>query len=169
MNNILDEREKPDGVDFLALYTRLRTIARARGHVDSEAEDRLQEACVRLLEFERSGVVRKKEHYFKRILRNLRLDGLRYQSRRTSVPLDDELADFHPGPERIAQARRDLEIAAETLEALPARCREAFELHRFADLSYAQIAQRMSISISMVEKHIAEAVLRFAVALDKTS
>jgi RNA polymerase sigma factor (sigma-70 family) len=169
LNNSLDERQKRDGVDFLAIYRRLRAIARTNGHVDSEAEDRLQEACVRLLESERTGVVREKEHYFKRILRNLKIDGLRHQSRRTSVALDDEIPDSHPGPERIAQARLDLEIAAKTLEALPSRCREAFELHRFADLSYAQIAQRMGISVSMVEKHIAEAILRFAAALDRSS
>jgi RNA polymerase sigma-70 factor (ECF subfamily) len=66
----------------------------------------------------------------------------------------------------VAQARQELARVAKALEGLPPRCRAAFELHRFGNLSYAQIAHRMGISISMVEKHVAEALLRLADALD---
>lgn len=163
VKNPLPETDEADTSDFIDLYARLLTIARSVGHRDSAAEDRVQEACLRLLEAGQATPIRNRESYFKRILRNLRIDGARRAAR--DAILDDDLVDPQPGPDRAAQARRDLALVAKTLETLPPRCRNAFELHRFGNLSYAEIAQRMGISISMVEKHIAEAVLRLATAL----
>jgi len=49
-------------------------------------------------------------------------------------------------------------IVARALERLPARCREAFVLHRQHGLSYHEIAAVMGISIKTVEKHLVRAV-----------
>ena len=48
----------------------------------------------------------------------------------------------------------------EAIQQLPPQCREAFTLSRYHHLSYKEIAERMSISINTVEKHIGKA-LRF--------
>ena len=161
-----NENDAFDDRDFIDVYSRLLTAARAASRSDSAAEDRLQEACLRLLEADRTQGIRAKENYFRRILRNLKLDGLRQQARVKAVPIDDLLVDPQPGPEHVAAGRQELQSVAKALEALPPRCRAAFKLHRFDNLSYAEIANRMGISISMVEKHIAHAVLRLAAAIE---
>ena len=163
MKERLTEQDDNVNSDFIDIYARLLTIARSIGYRDSAAEDRVQEACLRMLEAGKATPIRDQENYFKRILRNLRIDGARRATR--DAVLDEDLADPQPGPDRAAQARLELAVVAKTIETLPPRCRTAFELHRFGNLSYAEIAQRMGISISMVEKHIAEAVLRLATAL----
>ena len=165
MNKHISEQDETENSDFIDIYARLLNIARSIGHRDSAAEDRVQDACLRMLEAGKAGPIRNEENYFKRVLRNLRIDGARRAARHASLPIDDTLADPQPGPDRAAQARQELVVVAKAIEALPPRCRHAFELHRFGNLSYAEIAQRMGISISMVEKHIAEAVLRLAGAV----
>lgn len=49
------------------------------------------------------------------------------------------------------------------VQTLPEQCREAFRLSRFEHLSYKEIAERMQLSVSTVEKHIGKAlrILRF--------
>ncbi len=163
MKNPFPEQDEADDSDFIDVYARLLTTARSVGHRDSAAEDRVQEACLRTLEAATATPIRNRENYLKRILRNLRIDGARRAAR--DAILDEQLVDPQPGPDRAAQARLELAVVAKTLQTLPPRCRTAFELHRFGNLSYAEIAQRMGISISMVEKHIAEAVLRLTTAL----
>jgi RNA polymerase sigma-70 factor (ECF subfamily) len=62
-----------------------------------------------------------------------------------------------PVDERLIQ-RQNLAAAAATIRALPPRCRDAFLLNRFESLTYRQIAARLGVSVSMVEKYVAEAL-----------
>jgi RNA polymerase sigma factor (sigma-70 family) len=167
LSNQANKENQTQASNLVDIYTKLSKTARAKGYSDDGAEDRVQEACVRLLEAQQGSVIANTEGYFRRVLRNLKIDGLRHRLRLATVPIDDLLVDSQPGPDRTAQARRELAAVAKALEALPPRCRYAFELHRFEELSYVEIAQRMGISNSMVEKHIAKAMLRLATALDK--
>lgn len=46
----------------------------------------------------------------------------------------------------------------QTLEALPEKCRMVFHLSRFEELRYAEIAERMGISLKTVEAHMSKAL-----------
>ena len=46
----------------------------------------------------------------------------------------------------------------QALEALPPKCRTVFSLSRYEELSYAEIAEQLDISVKAVEKHMGKAL-----------
>ncbi|AYV47997.1 RNA polymerase subunit sigma-24 [Caulobacter flavus] len=75
-----------------------------------------------------------------------------------------DLADDLPGAEDVVGGRQSLERIQVALKSLSPRARTIVILRRFEDMSHAQIAARLNISVSAVEKHLvrAMAVLRHA-------
>jgi RNA polymerase sigma-70 factor (ECF subfamily) len=65
-----------------------------------------------------------------------------------------DLVPAHLQPEAVYATREVFRAYATAIAALPPRCREAFCLHVFGELSNGEIARRMNISVSMVEKHL---------------
>jgi RNA polymerase sigma factor (sigma-70 family) len=63
-----------------------------------------------------------------------------------------------PSPERQVSARQELSRARALIARLPAKCREAFTLRKLEGLSQRDVAQRMGISESTVEKHVGRAL-----------
>jgi RNA polymerase sigma factor (sigma-70 family) len=66
---------------------------------------------------------------------------------------------MHLQPEEALASRQNIDAYLAAIEALPPRCREAFVLHVFEEMSHAQVAQHMGISVSMVEKHMVRAMV----------
>lgn len=73
-----------------------------------------------------------------------------------------DAADDRPDVERELIARQRLAILVEAVSELPPRCRECFVLRRFEGLSHGEIADRMNITRSAVEKHLAVATVHCA-------
>lgn len=155
-------RSNPELEKLAAACSELTRSDRKRGHED--AEDVAQDACVHVLRLAMPQKVREPARYLARIARNLFIDRSRRRKREAALfdsSADAELAGRNGlDPERITAGEQALLRALAAIEELPPRCREAFQLHRFEGLSYIGIAHRMGISASMVEKHIAAAMLR---------
>lgn len=141
-----------------------------RGQSAEDAEDIVQEAFLR---FHRAG--NQVEDADARplifvIARNLLKDQWksagREAARRAPVSPDEletagqAMADEAPAPDRGILGKEMLDQAMAVIRDLPPRTREAFLLNRFEDLTYRQIADRLGVSVSMVEKHLAEALRR---------
>lgn len=80
-----------------------------------------------------------------------------------------EAPDEEPGapdPETLLAHREQATRLLHAISRLPPRCREAFILHRFDGLSYPEVAERLGISASAVEKHMMHALDICRAALD---
>ncbi|WP_227734239.1 RNA polymerase sigma factor [Yersinia proxima] len=72
---------------------------------------------------------------------------------------EQEMAPSGADPQHVLEQQQRLSRLEQALNSLSPRRREAFLMHRFDGLSQIEVAERMGISVSMVEKHIAGALL----------
>lgn len=61
-------------------------------------------------------------------------------------------------PERQVAARQELNAIYEALDELPEKCRKAFLMHREQHCTYSEIAAKLEVSVSMVEKYMIQAL-----------
>ena len=78
-------------------------------------------------------------------------------------PLDDL------SPERVLIGRQAVDRVSRALQELPPRARQAFLLHRFEELTYSVIAQRMGISVKAVEALMTRAMQRLGELVEEGS
>jgi RNA polymerase sigma factor (sigma-70 family) len=160
-----DASTAPDtaaGVDP-ALLERLRPslmrFFRRRRGTDVDTEDLVQEVFVRLARHAGGEeVIRQPERYVFRVATNVLRDRLRRGAVRRSgdhVTLSDpEIVGEAPSAEQVHQGRELLERVLAVLDELTPKCRTTFLLHRFEGLSYSQIARRLGVSRSAIEKQM---------------
>lgn len=100
--------------------------------------------------------------YLYRTANNLAIDHVRRQARQqTDTVASDYLAQMpedRPSLEDATDARRSLDRLRAAVEELPERTRQVFVLGRLEGLPYRQIADRLGISESSVQKHLARAL-----------
>lgn len=66
----------------------------------------------------------------------------------------ENIAAANPTPEKEASLREDVRNTLDAIDALPEPSRTAFRMNRFDGLSYREIAVRMKVSESSVEKYM---------------
>lgn len=96
--------------------------------------------------------------------RNLMADRLR-RGRVVSIDLVGDLESLsvimeEPEPDNRTGTWQELERLAKALDRLPARCREVVWLHKMEDLTYAEVAARLGISVKTVEKQVSKGIKR---------
>jgi RNA polymerase sigma factor (sigma-70 family) len=140
----------------------LRAVRRAVGWADN-AEDLLHSAFIRLSEYSSREAVENPSAFLVRTAANLAVDERRRLRVRRESPLGTsemiEIADGQPLHSEVLAARERLTRVMAALESLGPRTREVFLMHRLDGLKYREIAARLGITVSAVEKHIAKASL----------
>lgn len=146
---------------FRANYGSLIHYIRARVGSDAEARDIAQEAYLRLLRYREHQDSASLKALVFRIATNLvSMRARAIRVRPDHEPLDAalEVPANEPTPERRLLTEQQLARLAEVIQRLPPKCQQAFVLSRFHHMGYQEIADRLRISVKMVEKHIAHAL-----------
>lgn len=145
--------------DELLAYLRKRL-----GHRETAA-DLAQETFFRMMKYRDATDIEDRRLMLFRIANNLITEYHRTRQRHHAsdhFPYDEmgPLQAEQPTVEAIVDTRKAIDILLKrTIVDLPPKCRLAFMLSRFDGLSYPQIADRMGVSVKMVEKHITKALL----------
>jgi RNA polymerase sigma factor (sigma-70 family) len=145
------------------LLLKLRRLLRSRGRSIDDTDDLIQEAFLRLQLYCRDHAIEKTEAFLVRTALNLSTDQYRRDQRVSLLehgPLEDiVLIDPYPTPDEVYASQKRLLLWKQGVAALSPRRREVFLLNRVEGYSFPQIADRLGITLSMVEKHAAKAVL----------
>ena len=133
------------------------------------AEDLVQDIYLRLASVEPDAEIGNPGGYLYRVGTNLMLERLRGERRAAArdsawrqahhvVVGDTDVADEAAADEAVA-ARQRLSAVVQAVGELPPQTQRVFRLHKLEGLSHAEVAARLGVSRSAVEKHMI-AVLR---------
>jgi RNA polymerase sigma factor (sigma-70 family) len=134
----------------------------------NDAEDLTQEVLIRIARRGEGEPIERINGYVFQTASSVLTD----RARRRAVRGGDQHVDYDEdrhaiedfSPERVLLAREQVAMVRTVLERLPERVRAAFVLHRFDELGYAEIAKRLGVSVSSIEKYISQAMRELTAA-----
>ena len=125
---------------------------------ESDPEDLVHDTFARAIAYKAWREVLNPAAFAARVLRNTALDALRRRKVLTITAVADferlGLADDMPTQEDVAVGRDELRQLQQAIEELPAQCRKVFTLRKVYNLSPREIAEKLGLSVSTVEKHL---------------
>lgn len=151
-----------------------RFLAARCGDAD-RAEDLMQDLWLKLASANPGPIANGRAYLF-RMANNLMLDEVRGRRRamaRDHAYLGDaggaRQAEARPDPappaDEVLAKEQDSALLARAIDALPPGAARALRLHRIDELDQGEVARRMGISRSGVEKHLATAMRHLRTAL----
>ena len=147
----------------------LRRFLVARTGNESDADDVLNELWIKVSSG-RSGPITNPKSYLFRMASNLVLDRLRETRRRERREAQwnaerydryasgIEVADATPNAEQWLLDQEEVQRLADAISRLPPGAQQVLRLHKLEGLSHGEVAERLGISKSAVEKHMAVAM-----------
>lgn len=135
-----------------------------------DVEDISQEAFLRVLEAESNTDIRHPKAYLYRTAKNLAISQLRSSSGQMTDYVEELLgADVYAESGQLEQAlisSQHFELFCKAVSLLPEQCRRVLVYRRVYGFSQKQVADKMNISISTVEKHLTKGLRRCSAYLE---
>jgi len=127
-----------------------------------DIEDVSQEAFLRAFKAEKTTKVLQPKSFLFRIAKNVAISQLRSKSRQITDYIEDQpsgdvlISEWSTEDEVMAQQK--LGIHCEAVAALPPKCRRVYLMRKVYGMPHKEIAQRLGIALSTVEKHLLKGV-----------
>ena len=161
-------REEGFKLIFDTYYPRFLRFAKEYVGDRHEAEDILQNVFVKLWEKrELLSADTNLNAYLLTMVKNRCMDFLNHQKvveryANHQKTLQQEATFNHYALSKFDPEQMDIEalerLAEKAIAELPEQCRKVFELSRYDELKYKEIAERLGISVKTVETHISNAL-----------
>ena len=142
-------------------YDRLVRFLKRRSHSMEDAADLAQDTFARLSSTDFRQINKPESFLFTTALNLLRDHSRSAQARNAAftVPVEEtQLVCPAPQAERVLDGEQRMRVVEAALLELSPKCRAVFVLFHFDELSQRDIADRLRISVSMVEKYVKQAV-----------
>jgi RNA polymerase sigma factor (sigma-70 family) len=145
--------------DWQVMLDAMRSMLRRRGRTTEDADDLVQEAWLRFALYQRRNEVASPGAFLARTVLNLAVTADRARAVRGEELAVEELslADAAPGTEARVLARERLARLDVCLNRLGGKTRSIFLDIRVGGMSFTEAARIHQISVSGVEKHVAQA------------
>ena len=142
-------------------YDRLVRFLKRRSHSMEDAADLAQDTFARLSSTDFRQIKKPESFLFTTALNLLRDQARSAQARHAALTVsveETQLACPAPHAERVLDGEQRLRVLEAALRELNPKCRAVFVLFHFDGLSQREIADRLRVSVSMVEKYVKQAV-----------
>ncbi|MGS2722649.1 RNA polymerase sigma factor [Porticoccus sp. GXU_MW_L64] len=130
-----------------------------------DVEDILQDTFIRVSNAEKKTEIKAHRPFLFKVAKNLALNRITQNQRKVARYIEDfeisEVIDSKSSVESCEMARQELNKFYTMLtEALPTQCRKVFILRKVYGFSHKEIAHKLGISVSTVEKHVINGMRR---------
>jgi len=149
-----------------------RTIAKYRPN-PADIEELVQETFLKAYAAEQIEDIRKPKHFLLKVAKHVALSAATRKSTKFTKSVED-LAGIEvyedestPSPHRKLESKEGLFIMTQAIASLPEELSRALWMRRVEGLKYKQIALRLNISVSMVEKRVTNAMVDCMLFLKK--
>ena len=128
-----------------------------------DIEDVAQEAYLRAFVAEQQKEIEQPKAFLFRIAKNIALTQLSKKSKKITDYLEEcdasVVIEYGATADSEAEALESFGLYCEAVAALPVKCRQVFLFRKVHGLSHKEIAERMSLSVSSVEKYLLRGIL----------
>ena len=169
------------GLDLRWAYAELLPGISRQTYSIQLSYDVLHDALLRFAFTKNLQKIEQPHAYLRTIVKNILVDTHREMARFVPLFVDDRDGDgsheiertphlleetLSPSPEHLADLLQRLQALQNIIDCLPPRCREVFWLFRVEGVSQREIAEKLKISLNMVERHIIRALVDLRSAKD---
>lgn len=138
----------------------LRSYLKSSFPTMRDVDDLVQESYLRICKAHSTHPIHCVRAFLFGIARRLAVDVIRKERRTTAHNVSMDIGTFDIREDKVdaaeaASTQQEIELLAEAIHALPARCREVMILRKIERLHHREIAQRLGITVPTVEAQIA--------------